>query len=110
MDVDWHAFVQTIFKSIEGEEWLEMYECYKQMNRAAGVKKPSGHQKAKALGEMKAAKDRDEEFFDASLADHIRERNKTRFGFMGGTSQRPNESLGEGNAVVGVPSVWLKLS
>ena len=41
-----------------------MYDSYKIMTRAAGVRKPQEAQKAKALWAMKAAKDRKEEFHD----------------------------------------------
>ena len=58
VDADWHAFSQAIFKGIEGSDWEEFYEHYKEMSRAAGVKKPNESQKAKALCKTKAAKDR----------------------------------------------------
>ena len=38
-----------------------MYEAYKEMSRAVGVKKPQEAQKAKALWKMKAAKQAGEE-------------------------------------------------
>ena len=57
-------FCQALYKVIEGEDWEEMYESYKVMSRAVGVKKPQEAQKAKELWAMKAAKDRKEEFYD----------------------------------------------
>ena len=56
-----------------------MYESYKVMSKAVGVKKkPQEAQKAKALWAMKAAKDRKEEFHFAARKDGILGRNKTR--------------------------------
>ena len=63
-DADWHAFCQATYKGTEGKDWAELYDCYKEMCRAAGIKKPHETQKAKALWEMKAAKDRREDFYD----------------------------------------------
>ena len=39
VDADWHAFCQAIYKGIEGEDWVELYEHYKEMSRAAGVRR-----------------------------------------------------------------------
>ena len=36
VDADWYAFCQALFKGIEGEDREEMYESYKEMNRAVG--------------------------------------------------------------------------
>ena len=58
MDADWHAFCQAIYRGIEGQEWEELYFHNREMNKAAGARKPSESQKAKALWAMKAAKDR----------------------------------------------------
>ena len=41
-----------------------MYEPYKEMSGAVGVKKPQEAQKAEALWAMSAAKDRKEQFYD----------------------------------------------
>ena len=49
--------------------WEEMYDSYKAMSNALGVKKP----KAK-----KAAKDRREEFYDPAREDNILGRNEPR--------------------------------
>ena len=56
MDADWHPFAQTVYKSTEGDEWQELYEHYKEIGRAAGAKKPSDHQKARALWETEGGK------------------------------------------------------
>ena len=58
VDAAWHAFCQAMYKGIEGEDWEELYEHFKEMSRAAGVKKPHESQKARALWKMKAAKDK----------------------------------------------------
>ena len=54
VDTDWHAFCQTLYKGIEGEDSEELYDAYKEKSRAVGVKKPQEAQKAKALWKMKA--------------------------------------------------------
>ena len=69
VDADRCAFCQALYKGIEGEDWEDMYDSYKIMNRAVGVRKPQEVQKAKALWAMKAAKDRKEEFYDPALED-----------------------------------------
>ena len=51
---------------------------YKEMSRAAAVKKPHATPKAKAVWKMIAAKDREEDFCDRDRKDNILERNKTR--------------------------------
>ena len=62
IDADWHASCQAIDKGIEGKEWEELY-CYcRDLSQAAGAKKPSESQNAKALWAVKAARDREEEF------------------------------------------------
>ena len=55
-----------------------MYDSYKVMSKALGVKKPQEAQKAKALWAMKAAKDRREEFNYPARKDDVLGRNKTR--------------------------------
>ena len=42
-DADWHAFCQAIYKGIEGRDWEELYDYYKEM-----VQKPNQSHKAKA--------------------------------------------------------------
>ena len=44
--------VRRCIKGIEGEDWGEMSEAYKEMSRAVGMKKPQEAQKAKALWKM----------------------------------------------------------
>ena len=78
VDADWYAFCQPLYKGIEGEDWEEMYDSYRVMNVAVGVKKPQEAQKARALWAMKAAKDRREEFYDPAREDNVLERSKTR--------------------------------
>ena len=78
VDAGWYAFCQALYKGIEGEDGEEMYESYKVMSRAMGVKKPQEAQKAEALWAMKAAKDRNEEFYDRAREVDILGRNTTR--------------------------------
>ena len=78
VDYDWYAFCQALFQGIEGEDWGEMYEAYKEMSRAVGVKKPQEAHKTKALWKMKAAKEAGEEHCDPTREDNIRGRNETR--------------------------------
>ena len=55
VDYDWYVFCLVLCKGIEGENWGEPYDAYKEMSRAVGVKKPQEAQE-----------------------DNILERNKTR--------------------------------
>ena len=55
-----------------------MHEHYKEMSRAAGVRKPNESQTAKALWKMKAARDRRENLHDPERKDSILGRNETR--------------------------------
>ena len=57
VDADWQFFCQAMYKGIEGNEWRELYNHYREMSKAAGAKKPSESRKAKALWAIKAAKD-----------------------------------------------------
>ena len=36
VDADWHEFCQALHKGIEGEDWEELYDAYKEMSRAVG--------------------------------------------------------------------------
>ena len=45
---DWHAFWQALDKGIEGEDWGEFFDSYKEMSGAVGVKKPQEAQKSKS--------------------------------------------------------------
>ena len=56
VDADCHAFCQATHEAIEGNEWEELYSHYREMSRAAGARKPSESQKAKALRAMKAGR------------------------------------------------------
>ena len=78
VDADWHAVCHAIYTGIESREWEELYDHYKEMSKAAGVRKLSESQKAKALWKMKAAKDRRDDFYDPKRKDNILGRNKTR--------------------------------
>ena len=78
VDADWYAFSQSLYKGIEGEDWRELFDAYKEMSRAVGVKKPHEAQEAEALCKMKAAKDAGEEYYDPTREDNIRGRNETR--------------------------------
>ena len=94
------AFCQAIHKGIEGEDWKELYHCYKEMNRAAGVRKPHETQKAKAIWKMKAAKDGRDDFYDPDRKDNILVRNKTRLE-LGRAPQGPDRGTGQSSE-----SVW----
>ena len=39
MAADWHAFCQEIDEGIEGSEWEELYNHYREMSKAAGASK-----------------------------------------------------------------------
>ena len=56
---DWRACCQAIYRGIEGSDWMELYDCYTEMSRAAGVKRPNESQKARARWKMKAPNDRE---------------------------------------------------
>ena len=49
VDVDWYAFCQALYKGIEGEDWEEVHESYKEMSRAVGVKNPHEAQGGKSF-------------------------------------------------------------
>ena len=78
VDADWYAFCQALYKGIEGKDWEEMYDSYKEMSKALGGKKPQEAQKAKALWAMRAAEDWKEEYYDLAREEDISRRNKTR--------------------------------
>ena len=71
VDADWPAFCKALYKSIEDEDWGQLYDSCKEMSRAVGVKKPQETQKAEALWKMKAAKDAGEEHHDPEREDNI---------------------------------------
>ena len=39
---DWYAFCQALFQGIEGEDWGDMNEAYKEMSRAVGGEEATG--------------------------------------------------------------------
>ena len=72
--------VRRLYKGIEGEDWRELYDAYKEMSKAVGVKKPQEAHKAKALWNMKAAEEAGEEYCDPTREDNILGGNETRSG------------------------------
>ena len=82
----WLMQIGTLsFNDIEGDEWEDMYENYKNRYRATGVKRRNDHPKAQALWEMKAARDRGKEF--------LCERNKTSLRLLEDQLKDPFKSL-----------------
>ena len=76
-------FLPSICKGIEGTEWEELYFHCRDISKATGAEKPSESQKAKDREQelkraMKAAKDREEEFYDPARKDNIFGRKQTR--------------------------------
>ena len=57
VDADWYAFCQALYKGIEGEDWEEMYDSYKVLSSAVGVKKPQEVQQAKNHLENEGSKE-----------------------------------------------------
>ena len=86
-------FCQALYKGIEGEDWGESNDAYKEMSRAVRVKKPQGAQKAKALWKMKPGKDAGEEYFDPTRQDNIRGRIETRLALWEGHLKDPIVAL-----------------
>ena len=78
VDADWHAFCQAIYQGIEGKEWETMYYHCKELHLAVGTKKLGDNRRAKALWAMKAAKDREDTFYDPTHQKDIQERAQTR--------------------------------
>ena len=93
VDADWHAFCQAIYKGIESSEWEELNDYYKEMRKAAGVKKPNESQKARALWMMMSARDSGEDFYDPERKDNILGRNKTRLELWEEHLKDPNVAL-----------------
>ena len=83
------------YKGIEGEDWGELYDAFKEMSRAVGDQKPQEAQKAKALWKMKAAKDAGEEYYDPEREDNILGRNKTRLALWEEHLKDPIVALGK---------------
>ena len=80
---------------IEGKDWGELYDVYKDMSRSVGVKKPQEAQKAKALWKMNGAKDAGEEHYDSAREDNILGRNMTRLALWEEHLKDPSEALDE---------------
>ena len=59
--------IQAICKGNEGKEWEAWDDHYRELHQATGTEKPGDSQKAKARWTMKAAKDRDDDFFTIQL-------------------------------------------
>ena len=49
-------WVDVDYKGIEGSDWRELCDYYKEISRAAGVRKPSESQKARAFLEDEGGK------------------------------------------------------
>ena len=64
VDADWHAFCQAVYRGTEGQEWQAMYYHYKELHQTAKSKNHGDNQKANALWAMKAARDREDEYYD----------------------------------------------
>ena len=71
-------FCQAIYKGIEGKEWEAWYYHYRELYQATFTKKPGDSQKAKALWTVKAARDRDDGFYDPARKNDIQGRTRTR--------------------------------
>ena len=71
-------FCQALYKGIEGEDWGELYDAYKEMSRAVGGQEAAGGSESKSPLKMKAAKDAGEEYYDPTRDDNIWGRNETR--------------------------------
>ena len=50
VDYDWYAFCQALYKGIEGEDWGEMYDAYKEMSRAVEFSSHRRPRKQKLCG------------------------------------------------------------
>ena len=72
---------KLFFKGIEGEHWGELYDAYKEMSRAVGVKKPQEAQKAKALWKNEGSQGCRRRILRFTREDNILGRNKTRLAF-----------------------------
>ena len=85
-DADWHASCQGVYKGIGRGR----------MGRAVMSQQRDEQGKA-----MKAAKDRDEEYYDPARREDILVKNKDTSGVEGRTPQRPNCGLGNGAKLLG---------
>ena len=78
-----------------------MYDSYKVMSGAVGVKKPQEDQKAAALWAMKAAKDRKEEAHDPSSKRKHSGKQQNATGVVGRAPQRSKCCAGQSSKVRG---------
>ena len=69
--------VKPFTKGIEGQAWEALYYQDRELHQPAGTKKPGDSQKAKTLWATKAAKDRDDEFYDPAHRKDIQDRART---------------------------------
>ena len=74
VDAHWHAFCQALYQGMEGQEWEALYYHYHELHQAVKSSKLGENQQARALSVMKAAKDREEEFYDPKLQRHSRDK------------------------------------
>ena len=74
-------------------KWEELYYHCTELNQATGTKKPSESQTAKALWAIRAARDRDEEFYDPARKEDILGRTKTRLEMWDGHLKDPVAAL-----------------
>ena len=82
--------VRRCTKGIEGEDWGDVYEAYKEMSRAVEVKKPQETQKAKAL-----AKEAGEVYYDPTREDIRKGRSRHKISIFGRAPQRSNCCVGQ---------------
>ena len=95
VDADWYAFCQALYRGIEGEDWEEMYESYKEMSGAVGVRKPQEAQKAKTLWKMKSAKDAGEEYYDPAREDIYQRKKQAKISTLGRAPRRSSCCAGQ---------------
>ena len=73
-----------------------MYYYYTEFTRRLGTKKPGESHEARALWAMKAAKNKEEQFYDTTHQKDIQGRPQTRLGLWEETPKRSGGSPGEG--------------
>ena len=57
---------------------VKLYDNYKEVSRAVGVKKSNESQKSESFWKMKAARDGGDDFYDPERKNNMLGRNKTR--------------------------------
>ena len=87
---DWYAFCQALYKGIEGEDWEEMYESYKEMSRTVGVRKPQEAQKAEAFVGFESSQREEGRFLRSGSQRGHFENKSNAIGVVGRTSQGSN--------------------